>query len=349
MPQQIPPQFRLKKLTAFPYPIAGAQAVAAPASIPVELTKYAQTDYFSRLLIQVSGNVIVAGAGPGVATGRDNPESTLLSVMFQTTPSLNGVTPVNNVSARGLLIDNQYMRGYIRRATAIPDTAGTQPVNIVYEIYFKRPYVRKGAEWDFAIAKFTSALLTLQFGGREQLFTGGTNTWDMSGLTVGIFADSDLNLNAERIHNHELFERTYPITATQVDFPIDTLPQGFLYSDLTFIAEVANARSNALIQNINLEGGGGRVWLPAGDNNASVLQLTFSEYRGVISDPSYDPTGIYPIPLRDGMYTRAIDSLASPITIKLNVTFTGGQTNLVRLLGRRMVPGQLQKSNPKLR
>ena len=351
VPQQIPPQFRYKRLYSFPYPVASG--ITSPVvSSPIELTKYAQTDYFSRLLIQVSGNIIVTDPGggpdPGTATGRPNPEALLVTVQQDTTPQLNGITPVNQVSARGLLVDNTFMRGYIRRATPIADTAGTKAVNILYEIYFKRPYTRKGAEYDHAIAKYSSDLLTLNFGGRDQLFSGGTESWNLSGLNVSIFADSDLNNNVERIHNVEFFERTYPITSTQSDFPIDTLPQGFLYSDMYFVAELNNVPSNLIISNIAIEGGG-RVWLPQGDNNASVLQIAAAEYKGVITDPSYDPTGIYPVPLRDGMFTKAIDSLSSPITLRLSVTFNGGSSNLVRLIGRRMVPGAPAQSNPRHR
>lgn len=351
VPPQIPPQFRYKRLTSFVYPVS-AGASSPVVSYPVELTKYAQTDYFSRLLVEVSGTIIVTdpggGASPGTATGLPNPEALLVSVQQDTTPQLAGITPVNQVSARGLLVDNTFMRGYIRRATAITDVAGNHTVYILYEIYFKRPYTRKGAEYDHAIANYSSDLLTLRFGGRDQLFAGGGEIWNFSALNVSIIADSDLNNNIDRIHNVEFFERTYPITATQTDFPIDTLPQGFLYSDLYFVAELDNVLSNAIISNISLEGGG-RVWLPQGDNNAKYLQLAAAEYKGVISDSTYDPTGIYPIPLRDGMFTKAIDSLSSPITIKLDVTFTGGHTNLVRVIGRRMVPGKQQASNPRHR
>lgn len=351
-PVQIPPQFRYKKLFSFPYPITGAAASAGVVSVPVELTKYAQTDYFSRLLVSVKGNLVVTdpggGASPGTATGRPNPEAMLVTVRQDTTPQLNGIVPVNQLSAKGLLVDNTFMRGYIVRATAITDVAGTKAVDILYEIYYKRPYTRKGAEYDHAIAKYSSDLLTLNFGGRDQLFSGGGELWDFSGLTVSIFADSDLNNNVDRIHNVEFFERTYPITSTQTDFPIDTLPQGFLYSDLTFVTELNNVNSNLILNNIGIEGGG-RVWLPQGDGNAALLQKAAARYKGVITDPSYDPTGIYPVPLRDGMFTKAIDSLSSPLSIRLDVTFNGGSTNLVRLIGRRMVPGQAAVSNPRHR
>jgi hypothetical protein len=351
-PQQIPPQFRYKRLYSFPYPIATDSTV--PVSTPIELTKYSQTDYFSRLLVILSGTVTMTGTtgDAGTPTGFENPEALLVSALLQTTPQLNGTTPVNQVSARGLIYDSMFQRGYLKRsATPILNTtaaSGTpQSVYVVYEIYFKRPGFRKQAEYDHAIAKYSSDLLTLTFGGSNQLFTGNTNTFVFGGLNVSIFADSDLNCNVNRIHNTELFERTYPITATQTDFPIDTLPQGFLYSDLVFLSEVDNVLSNAIIGNLDIEGGG-RVWTPQGDQNAAVLQ-NIVQYRQQITDPNYVNTGIYPITLRDGMMTKAIDSLSSPLSLKIDVTFNSGSTNLIRLIGRRMVPGQQQHSNPRLR
>jgi hypothetical protein len=351
---QVPPQWRLKKLTTYPYPIFGSAISAAPSQTPTELTKYAQTDFFSRLLIQVTGNIAVTqvGAGTaGTATGRDNPEALLTTVQLDTQPQLNACTPVKQLSARGLLIDSEFMRGYVRRATPLSDDATSssfsQAVDILYEVYFKRPYVRKGAEYDHAIAKYASDLLTTTFGGKDQLFTGGAgNTWNLSGLTVSIWADSDLNSNVDRIHNVEFFERTYPITASQTDFPIDTLPQGYLYSDLYFLTELDNVLTDGMLNNIDIEGGA-RVWLPQGDGNASILQRAFAEYRGVISDPSYAAAGIIPVPLRDGMFTKSLDALASPITIKLDVTFTAGHSNVIRLIGRKMVPGAAKASNPR--
>jgi hypothetical protein len=351
-PTQIPPQFRGKRLYSFPYPITTDSTVPVP--VPIELTKYAQTDYFSRLLVIVQGTVTMTGttADAGTATGFENPEALLVSALLQTTPQLNGVTPVNQLSARGLIYDSAFQRGYLlRSATPIVNTtaaSGTpQAVLIQYEIYFKRPFFRKGAEYDHAIAKYSSDLLTLNFGGSNQLFSGNTNTFVFGGLNVSIYADSDLNCNVNRIHNTELYETTFPITASQTDFPIDTLPQGFLYTDFIFLAELNNVLSNAIISNIDIEGGG-RVWFPQGDNNAAVIQ-NLVRYRAQITDPNYADTGIYAIPLRDGMFTKAIDSLTSPLSLKMDVTFNGGDTNLIRLIGRRMVPGAPTHSNPRLR
>jgi len=356
-PQQIPPQFRYKRLYTTAYPINTDSTVAV--SMPIELTKYSQTDYFSRLLVILSGTVVGTTASTSAtASGYENPEALLVSALLQTTPQLNGIIPVNQLSARGLIYDSLFQRGYLKRSATpiVLPTAGNglsgvaQSVYVVYEIYFKRPFFRKGAEYDHAIAKYSSDLLTLNWGGSNQLFTayvGGPTTWNFGGLSVSIFADADLNCNVNRIHNAELFERTYPITATQTDFPIDTLPQGYLYSDLVFLFELNNVLSNAGISNLDIEGGG-RVWLPQGDSNAAVIQ-NIVQYRSQVTDPNYVNTGIYPILLRDGMFTKGMDSLSSPLSLKISVTFTSGSTNLIRLIGHRMVPGQPQHSNPRLR
>jgi hypothetical protein len=185
-------------------------------------------------------------------------------------------------------------------------------------------------------------LFSLTFGGREQLFTGGTNTWDLSGLTVEIWADSAFAVQADQVHSHELFEQTYPITAAQSDFPIDTLPSGYLYTDLLFLTEGSNALVNTLLNNVNIEGGG-RVWLQNGQNNAAIVRDDFTQE---LLQTGQTLTGIYaPVSmLRNGMFTQAIDALTAPVTIKLNVNLiTNG---VVRLIGRRMVPGAVQRKTP---
>jgi len=338
--------WRYKKLYSFPYPIGGANVSASPQSVPVELTKYAQEDFFNRLVVRVFGNIIIAGSGSGTATGRDNPEGLLIQAQLQTSPQVTGVTPVNRLSARGLLYENMITRGYLLKASTVPDTAGTVAVDWHYIFNFSRSRTRKRVEYTFAIQKFTSALLTLTFGSREQLFSGGTNTWDVSGLSVEIYADSAFAVQADQIHSHELFEQNYPILSTQSDFPIDTLPSGYLYTDMLFLAEDNNVLSSAVIQNFDLEGGG-RVWLASGDNNAAIVQEDFTQE---LLETGQTVTGIYaPVSiLRNGMFTQAIDALTAPITVKLSVTGPGlGHVFNVRLVGRRMVPGAVQKAAPK--
>jgi len=337
--------WRYKKLYSFPYPIGGANVSASPVSIPVELTRYAQEDFFNRIVVRVFGNIIVAGSGSGTATGRDNPEGLLIQANLQTSPQVTGVTPVNRLSARGLLYENMVTRGYLLKASTVPDAAATVPVDWHYIFNFSRPRTRKRIEYAFAIQKFTSALLTMTFGSREQLFSGGTNTWDVSGLSVEIYADSAFAVQADQVHSHELFEQNYPILASQSDFPIDTLPSGYLYSDLMFLGEDNNVLSNAILNNFDIEGGG-RVWLASGDNNAAIVQ---EDWTQELLETGQTLTGIYaPVSiLRNGMFTQAIDALTAPVTIKLNVNGPGGGHSYnVRLVGRRMVPGAVQKKPP---
>jgi len=339
--------WRYKKLYSFSWPINGAQSNPSPVAVPIELTKYAQEDVFDRIVIQVQGNIVVAGAGPGTATGFDNPEGLLTQMNLTTTPQVTGITPVNRLSGRGLLYENMVERGYLIKATAVPDAAGTVAVDYHYIINFKRARSRRGIEFDFAIEKYTSALLTMVLGGRGQLFTGGTNTWDLSGLQVSIFADSNFALDPNKIsiHAHELFENTYPIVATQTDFPIDTLPSGYLYTDMIFLTEQNNVLANfdatattsRLVSNFDIEGGG-RVWLQSGDNNADMVQQDWTQE---LLQTGQTLTGIYvPVSImRQKMYSRMIDALLAPITLKLSVTGpTSPNLTTVRLIGRRMIP-----------
>lgn len=333
--------FSGRQLTSFSYPITSDAASATPRRVPIELTKYAQEDTFDRILVHVSGDVVVTGASPGTATGAPNPEGILSQGDLQTTPQYNNVQPFNKLSPRSLVVDAAEARGYFISSAPIPDVAGTHAVDFFVEFYFKRPNVRKGIQWALNIQKYTSVLMNLNFGGRDQLFSGGTNTWDLSALSVEVFTDSDFAVNAGEIHAVETFEQTYTVTASQSDFPIDTLPPGFLYTDMTFLAEVNGALSDAIINNIAIEGGG-RTWFPKGENNASFIRRAYTQ--PMFTSENEDLTGIYAIPLRDGMFTRGISALTAPITVKLDVTFTGSpDTNLIRLLCRRMVPGGVQR------
>jgi hypothetical protein len=318
------------------------QAFTAGGSVPIELTKYAQTDYISRLWVRFTGTIATGSATAGTATGQDNPEALLQSVLLQTSPVIAGSVPFNAVSGRGIRWDSAKNRGFLINPTAITDGGGTYNANIWYELIFKRRGIRKNIEYSFDIAKYTSALLTLNLGQQTTLFTGGNNTWSFTGLNVEVWAESDFNTNPDQEHAHELFEQSFNITATQTDYPINQLPPGFLYTDLMFLAEDNNALSNAIINNIDIEGGG-RIWTPAGDNNASTLQrcVTALEFDGSVGLSNL--TGVYSIGMRDGMFSRQIDALKAPIIIKLNVTGPGsGHTFNVRLVGRRMVPGAVK-------
>lgn len=336
-------------LTSFPYPISGANVVSAPTPAPIELTQFAQNDVFDRIIIEVVGNVVVAGTGPGTATGAPNPQGLLNSLTLQTQPQYKSVIPMNNVSARSLLHDAAFARGFFDTPPIIPDVdvnAGsgtTYPVDFFIEMYFKRPKVRKGIQYALNLSKYTSCLLNMNFGGREQLFTGGTNTWNLSGCTVRIWADSDFAVTNSAIHASELFEQNYAITATQSDYPISTLPPGFIYTDLMFNTEINGSLSSLPLSNIDVEGGG-RVWVRQGDNNASFINSRITQDE--LNDNNQNVNGIYLLPLRDGMFTRGIDALTAPITIKLNVTYNSSPTN-IRLTGRRMVPGGVQPAPAK--
>ena len=183
-------------------------AFVAGGSVPIELTKYAQTDFISRLWVRLTGSINTGAATAGSATGNDNPEGLLLTALLQTSPVIAGAVPFNAVSGRGIRWDSAKNRGFLINPTALTDGGGSQTVNVWYELIFKRRGIRKNIEYAFDISKYTSALLTLNFGGQTTLFTGGSNTWSFSSLNVEVWTESDFNVSPVQEHAVELFEQS---------------------------------------------------------------------------------------------------------------------------------------------
>lgn len=338
---------RYRKLYSTPYIIN--------TQIPIELTKYAQTDFFNRIIVQVVGNLTTGAAGGGVASGRTNPEDLLISAILQTSPTVASVIPINQVSGRGLLLDAAQDRRCFRQARPVSDNqAAAQRVDICYELIFKRKGLRQAVEYGFDIARYTSALLTLTFGDYTRLFAGSANqaaaNASLAGLVINVFSDSAFNVAPNQLHASELFEQTFPILQTQPDFLINQLPAGFLYTDLYFLMEQNNLLTNGLLNNIDIEGGG-RIWMQSGEGNADSFQRieTMDQFDGSVmmaDDPNLNtnsPTsaGLYLFNMRShsGMFTRQIDALSAQIIIKLDVNFLAAGPQVCRVVGRRMVPG----------
>jgi hypothetical protein len=327
--------FGFRKLTTVPYGINGPQASASPNTLNVELKNFLQTETISRLMIRVVGNIIIAGAGAGAATGRDNPESLLINCVLKGTPSL-GVNFINNVTARGLRKLTAYDRGYDIKATTVPDTAATVPVDFTFVANFKMPGSVNPIEYGLPSAVFSSLLLSLQFGGREQLFSGGTNTWDLTNIQVQVWADYD-NGVAGKFHVLELFERSFQVTGTTQDLSLQNLEPGYMYTHMLYRAEQNLALVQTILNSIAIRSAG-REWLPKGDVNALEIQRWNRETH--ISDPNFVQTGLYWVPcLRDGMYTRSIDSTDTRLDVRADVNFTGGtDQDFLILTGRRIIP-----------
>jgi len=324
-----------RKLTSPNYPVIGPQSAASPVNLPIELKNFLQTETISRLLIRFVGNIVIAGAGPGVATGRDNPEAILVNTIFKGTPSL-GVNFVNNVSERGLRNLTAFDRGYNIKATAVADAAGTTPIDFTITLNFKMPGSVNPIEYALPSAVFSSLLLTLNLGGREQLFAGGTNTWDLTSVQVQIFADLD-NGVAGKFHVLELYERLFQVTGSSSDFPFLNLEPGYVYTHFLIRAEQNLNLVQTILNEVSIRSAG-REWMPKGDNNALEIQRWNRETH--LSDPNFVQTGLYFIPaLRDGMYTRAIDCSDTRLDMRSNVSFTGGtDQDFVIVTGRRIVP-----------
>jgi hypothetical protein len=325
-----------KKLTSKPWPVAGAQAVSAQGQVTVDFKDFLQTETISRAMLRVRGNVIVAGAGAGVATGRDNPESLVVNVTARHTPAL-GVVSKNSLTPRGIIQQGIFDRGYSIHSTAIADAAATVPVDYWLPLNFKMPGSVNPIEWGLPLALFTSYQLVLTVGGREQLFTGGTNTFDCTGLVVELWADYDAGV-AGAFHLVEEFEQVVPVLQTQADLQV-ILERGFTYTHLLFIAQTANAKDNTLINGITVQSAG-RVWTPQGDKNAPMIQNWNRETH--VNNAAESLVGTYFVPaLRDGMASRGIDASADRVEIKLDVTFGAGPSNVI-IRGRRIQQSALQ-------
>ena len=326
----------MKKLTSKPWPVAGAASSSPQGQVTFDLKDFLQHETISRLFVRVRGNVIIAGAGPGVATGRDNPEALVLNLTARHAPAL-GVVSKNALTPRGIIQQSIFDRGYSIHGTAIADAAATTPVDYWLPVNFKMPGAVNPVEWGLPMALFTSYQITVTCGGREQLFTTGVNTWDPTGLVVELWADYDDGI-AGSFHLVEEFEQTLPITQTQADLQV-ILERGFTYTHLLFVAQTANAKDNTLINGITVQSAG-RVWTPQGDKNAQMIQNWNRESH--VNNAAENLTGTYFIPaLRDGLASRGIDASQDRVEVKLDVTLGGGPSNVI-LRGRRIVYQGLQ-------
>jgi hypothetical protein len=356
----VPALWRYTKFFSFAYPLSTVASVHGTRSVQVDLRKYltGDSEFLSRIIIHIHGNVVVAGAGVGVATGLDNPGNALVSANLATSPQFVSAVPVNAVSSRGLHADGILNAGQIGQddpqawggSTVISDAVGTKAVDLFTALNFKRSpgVVRNGVEYSFPLPKYTSAILQMVFGGRDQFFTGGTNTWDLSGLVVDLYADLDGALQPKFIHAQEIFENNYPVLASNKDLKIDNLAAGWEYTDLVFITEDANAPVDGILNNVAIMSGS-QTWLPKGEANAQSFRFAWAQRNNrVISNlPLRSSTpGFYPIPLRDRMFTRGFDARYGQLQISLDVTSLSATSN-VRLVGRRMIPGGIYHDKSK--
>jgi hypothetical protein len=328
-----PSLWGFKKLVTKPWPVTGAAAAASPGTINFDLKDFLQTEVVSRLFLRVVGSIIVAGAGPGAATGKDNPESLIQNINAQLAPSV-GMISKNNLTPRGLLQLGIFDRGYSIHGTTIADAAATVPVDFTLPLNFKQPGSVNPIEWALPMKLFTSYPFAIQCGGREQLFSGGTNTWDPTGLKLEVWAEFETGV-AGAFHAIEQFEQVIPIVATQTDLT-QQLDPGFMYTHLLFIAERDNVKDDTLVNNITVQGGG-RIWTPAGDGNAPMIERMTRESH--VYNAAESLTGTYFVAaLRDGMYTRAIDALTDKVQVKFDVTLGAGTVRQIRIHGRRIKP-----------
>ncbi len=332
-----PQLFGFRKLKTFPWPSAGAGVTTPVNQVIVDLKDFLQREIVSRVLVRAQGNVTVAGAGPGTPTGRDNPEAIIVNLNARHAPTL-GVQSKNNITSRGIIQQGIFDRGYSIHAPAIADAAAVVAVDFQLPLMFKQPGSVNPIEWGLPLSLFEQYQIIVNAGGRDQLFTGGTNTWDLTNMNIQFWADFDYGV-AGNFHIIEEFENVIPVLQTQTDLAVQ-LERGFLYTHLNLTAERDNVKDNAILNSWTVQSAG-RVWTPQGDGNAPLIQRWNRETH--VYSAAEDLTGNYFIPcLRDGMYKRALDNLENRLELKFDVTLGGGTVRQLRLHGRRIIPLGLQ-------
>jgi len=322
-----PSLFGFRKLASKPYPLQGASVGGAQQTLKFDLKDYLQTAVVSRLLLRVVGTIAQAGSGAGVATGRDNPESLITQITAHSTPAVGAISK-NALTARGTLQMGIFDRGYAIHSTALADPGAGNPtpaVDFSLPLIYKMPGSINPIEYGLPLALFTNYVLDIVCGGREQLFTGGTTTWNLAALNVEIWADYDDGV-AGNFHLMEEGEIVTPVTQTQPDLQL-ILEPGYFYTHLLFIGQTALAKDDTLINSINVQSAG-RIWTPQGDKNAPIIHRWNQETH--VNNAAESLTGTYFLPaLRDGMFTRSIDCRASRLEIKFDVTLGGGPSSVL--------------------
>lgn len=328
-------RFRGQKVTTFQYPLAGAQS-SGVGKISLDLIRQGIRDNIETLSIRLVGNVVVAGGGGGTATGAYNPNGLFVNTSLQVSPTVNQLLPINNVSSRIMVIDRALRQKAFQTDTALTDAAGTQALDAWIHFTTYREHAKQGIEFELPMNRWTSAILNLQLGTIDQLFSGSASTYNMNSVTVEIWADLDVGVDPPNINAVEMFEIPLNITASNAALDFNNLPQGCFYDDLIFTSEQDGVLTDGIINNIYLNSGG-RNWSEQDVNNAAFIRERWT--RPWFYDPTTQNSlrGIYIVPLRHGRWSNGLDAIQQLLDIKFNVTYTSGIT-LIRVAGRKVVP-----------
>jgi hypothetical protein len=343
-----------KKVFTTNYPLVGPNA-SGTANMTVDLVKQGVVDTIDSLSIRLVGNIVQVNTTGGTASGLENPQGLITLANLVTAPQPAALVAINQISSRIAVLDQAVIQGAFDTLPAITEVNGgaTLPIDVWQHYRFKRSGTKKSIDYALPMSKWNSAVLTLVCGTRNQLFVGGTGTptWDMTGVQIEVYCDLDVDANPNEIHAFEMFEQDFNITAQNAAFLINQLPQGCFYDNLYFAAEDttvstgAVALSDGIINNISIQGGG-RFWTQQGERNADYIRQRYT--KPLFYDPNggaHGLTGEYVFGLRDGLWSRALDATSTPIVISLDVNGPpSGHTYLVRLGGRKLVPGGVKKT-----
>ncbi|OQW40313.1 MAG: hypothetical protein A4C66_10790 [Nitrospira sp. HN-bin3] len=321
------------------YPVVGVTSTHTSAERTFDLKERVGDGVLTEAFLRVVGTIVAAGAGVGAASGIENPEGLVEEIYLKLKPD-HGVICKNRLTARASISQEIFDIGNSIRETDITDAAGNKAIDFAIPLRFAEYRAAAPIEHALPMAFFKEATLKVKCGGRQRLFTGGTNTYDFSGLNMEVWGIVEEGVQIPAFHLKEEFEEVVDVTASKKDRTIDLEP-GYVYESILLLAERDNVLVDDIVNDVALISGG-RAWVLRGDDNVKTLGGMTRKWNRRMAVASETLTGLYNFPLmRNGMISRAPDAVKNGLQLILDVTRTSGVEN-VTMRVRRFKPQFLQ-------
>jgi len=306
----------------------------AGQTLRVNLKDHLADEILAEAFIRVVGDIVVSGAGPGAATGRENPEALVRNIAVRMKPDL-GMSAMRDLTPRGQIVATLFQeQGFAIREVDVPDVAATVPVDFWVPLLYAKPTSVNAIEWGVPMGALDEYNLAITVGDRSDLFSGGVNVWDLSGLVVEVWVGTRKGFPGAKFHAVEQFEEIIPITATQTGLE-HVLERGFVYSDLLVYSERDNVLVDGMVNKVRMNSGG-REWFPGDSDNA--VYLKHLARRKLITTAAESLVGLIPLPpLHDGRFTQMPDAGLKRIKLLFDVVRGSGDENVI-VRGTRIKP-----------
>ena len=329
MPEQAP--YAAERIYGHSFPSNAGQ------TLRVNLKDHLADEILAEAFVRVVGDIVITGAGPGAATGRENPEGLIRNITARMKPD-HGMSAMRDLTPRGQILASLFQeQGFAIREADVPDAAATVAVDFWIPLLYAKPTSVNAIEWGVPMGALDEYNLAITVGDRSDLFSGGVNSWDLSGLVVEVWVGTRKGFPGAKFHAVEQFEEIVPITASQSGFE-HVLERGFIYSDLLVYSERDNVLVDGIVNKIRMNSGG-REWFPG--DSANVPYLKHLARRKLITTSAESLVGLVPFPpFHDGRFTQMPNAGLKRIKLLLDVVRGSGDENVI-IRGTRIKPFQL--------